>query len=101
MVKIEITDEKGKVTVLTGDRAFGCVMNREKGRTHCDSYLIGRAWTEASVMGPIMSGVLQIAGEISKENPILYITNLGIIKRELDEATANFISKGGEKDAGN
>lgn len=95
MVKIEITDSEGKVTVLTGDRAFGCVMTKYGDKTKCNSYLVGGVGQDDVVMGPVMDGVILCAKEVAKGNPLIIALNLGAIRASLYCAVEEFITKGG------
>lgn len=95
MVRIEITDSEGKVTVLTGDRAFGCVMTKDGDETKCDSYLVGGGVQDDMVMGPVMDGVILCAKEVAEGNPLIMASNLGAIRASLDCAVEEFITKGG------
>ena len=100
MVRIDITDSEGKVTVLTGDRAFGCVMPKDGNKTKCASYLVGEGVQDDMVMGPVMNGVILCTKEVAEGNPLIMASNLRAIRASLDCAVEEFITKGGVQNGG-
>lgn len=101
MVRIEITDSDGKRTVLTGDRAFGCVMTRLEGKTKCNSYLVGGGVPDDEAVGSIADGVIICAKELSGGNPLLMAVSLEELRISLDKATEEFVTEGGVQNARN